>query len=52
LRSCWDALYLDTDVMVQCVTFGWWRNYRSWWTVLLGVVKWQGVGVCLLGTSV
>jgi len=33
--------------MVQCMTFGWWRNYWSWWTGLLGVVKWQGVGVCL-----
>ena len=29
--------------------FGW---YRSWRTGLLGVVKWRGVGVYLLGTSV
>jgi len=29
------------------MTFGWWRNYQSWWTGLLGVANWQGLGIHL-----
>ena len=31
---------------------GSWKSYRSCWTDLVGVVKWRGVGVSLLGISI
>jgi len=39
-------------VIMQCMVFGRRRIQRSWQTGLLGVVKWRGVDIYLLETSV
>jgi hypothetical protein len=45
------SVLLRYSSTVQCKDFGRW-SLRSWRTGLLGVVKWRGVGVYLVGSSV
>jgi hypothetical protein len=47
----WNSLWQKRYNIVQCMVFGHWRSERGWRSGLLGVVKWRGVGVYSLGTT-
>jgi len=50
--NCWESASEMDVSMVQYIALFLAGGRVGWWTGLLGIVRWWGLGVYLLGTSV